>query len=273
MQEGCPGHGCEVYAVNLSSSVFQRLHRWPKGLSNSSGPSASASADPLVAAYLASVPPAVRRRLTPLVEPLAVQELPADVKRSTATVIRFSLGAKDGLVARLVTQRRFPSMTASVNGLPEQPCHDWRTQSPVCSSCAPVARRVGGRSIPSFACRGIGQRRDAAGAGKPCSCAVLGEVRTLRVARLRTGAQVLGNEILVEPWRFAQNAMDGGSSTRLDFGWSQHAGTELFSPDLKAYRSAAGVVVVGSVAHARTANGTFVPVIGTFPRRLLGDAK
>ena len=261
VQEPCGGLlPCKAYYVDITSGLAKRLAAQELPANTSSPPKTNAG---VLAQYLRTLPAAYRAKLTgATLAGAARRGLPYNATQSTGASVRFELGAGDGLNVQIERVWRTPSI-APWDKLSSESCLESGTAQ--CSTCARATRWYHGERFVTWACAGIG-RIAQGGRQVPCDCAAEAELVRLQVTRQKTGSSFEGSAVFVDPSALDQNWMNGpGTAPSVGVGFvavQDDAG-------LAAYEVDAGVIIVGSVAHQWSLNGTFFPVFAVVPRSAL----
>lgn len=248
IQEGCPSHRCRAFLVDTGQARQRRIH--------ARDIASRAEGQSLLDAYLAQLPRAVRASLGEVkpVDPQDTRRLEAVAASDDRRRVDFRLGRDDLLRVDLLTERRFPSMRWSMDGV----CAPWG-DGPRCSTC----RQVPGEE--RWVCGGPGRTPE----GDACDCHATGAVQRLRLQRTATGATALGPSVTIHPSVLQWDVRD--ASTALDL-LSPASDVDDPWPSVTAFVTASAILVVGDAAHGRLANGAYYPMVAALPRRLAPPA-
>ena len=232
VQEPCGVAPCKVVAIDLQSASYQE--RWPYVPAIRSD---ELAAETLVQRFVSASDDGARK-LTPLrlVGVGGGRELPAQSGRVDV----------ESYTLTLQERRRVASMRPYSRGS-QSDCGAFSGDR--CSSCEERTTTINGDRLKTWACEDV--VGTFAQSGAPCDCHAEGRILALG------GGGFVSREILVAPYRLAQNVMNGP-------GAEPDAAVAL--REARWHRSAAGVtIVLAGAVHAPMANGTWFPLIAYRP--------
>ena len=230
VQEPCGLGPCSVFVLDLTSTTYRE--RWPHEPAMLSDElSVGKLVEELV--FSASIDGAPKLEPIRLVEAEDGEVLAIADERVTVDVTLLSLRVR----------RRVASMRPYARGT-QQSCGMF-SGGDRCSSCEEKGTTLNGEQEKAWVCA------DAPGtfakSGAPCDCHAEATVLAF------FGAGFIGREILVAPYRLAQNVMNGPGS---------EPDVEVVLREARLHRNRSGTpLVLAGAVHAPMANGTWFPLI------------
>ena len=235
VQEPCGIGPCTVVAIDLREATYRE--RWP--FEPYRGQDALSVSELVDAFHLSLVEDAGQLKPARLVEPDAGD--PLAVHEGRIVLESGSLAFEE--------QRRVASMRPFSRGT-QKSCGMF-SGGDRCSSCEEKAESINGGPLTMWMCDSAPGTFERA--GTVCDCHAEGAVFAL------TGAGFVGREIVVAPYRLAQNVMNGP-------GIEPDIAVTLAESDARQHRSARGVpLVLAGAVHAPLANGTWFPLVAYRP--------